>query len=246
MGARIAIVGTSIAARRRTASLCICSRRASRMSLLNASSPPPRSTPRSTPAASSWYVRAALGSGVSSAARRNASASPSPRPREDVGQFFDDGAPAPGDDPLHGLHRARAGPHLHGEEMVHRVELEPDAGRAGRDRALEAGARSARAVDEAGQTADQHDQRRLQRHRGCESRRGREQRRVRKLVHAIALRREIVHRRLPQQTCEVLVAARFERAAQPRRRGANRRTEQTPSMASRAPGDSKVELGSGG
>ena len=52
IGARIAIVGTSIAARRRTASLWSCSRRASRMSSLRASSDDTEIGPRSALAAS--------------------------------------------------------------------------------------------------------------------------------------------------------------------------------------------------
>ncbi len=75
--------------------------------------------------------------------------------------------------------------------------------------------------------SDQDDERRLQRHRGRERPDHREQCRVGELTNAVALRRQVVHRRLPEQPGEVRVTARFEGAAQARRRGPDRGAEQT-------------------
>ena len=143
IGARIAIVGTSIAARRRTASLCICSRRASRMSPLKREQPAAE-IDAALDAGREQLIgagRARLGRELGRTPERLGLTEPAARPRQDVAELLDDGAAPALDDPLHGLHRARAGAHLHREQVVHRVELEPDARRPRRDRRARAGLR---------------------------------------------------------------------------------------------------------
>ncbi len=149
-GARIAIVGTSMAARRRTASLCICSRRASRMSLLSASSPLAE-IDTSFHARREELVgtrRARLGRKLRGTPERFGLAHSTARPRENVVQLLDDHAPPALDDSLNGLHRAGARAHLHREQLVHGVELEPDPRGALGDRPLESSPSTTRAIDE--------------------------------------------------------------------------------------------------
>ena len=161
IGARIPIVGRSIAARRRTASLWSCSRRESRMSSLSARRPPARSTPRSTPAASSWYVRVAarLRRELRRPPERGRLTHPASDPRQHLAELAHRRAVAAAGQALHRLHRARPGAHVHREQMVNGIELHSDPRRAIGHLAFEPPPRSGQADDETGHAGQKRRQR---------------------------------------------------------------------------------------
>ena len=208
IGARIAIVGTSIAARRRTASLCICSRRASRTSSLNAKSARPRSAPRSELAAKQVVRprRARLRRVLGRAPERVDLAHAVTDRAEQRAELLDDDASPAVDDALHGLDRARSGAHVHREQMVDRVELLSDPRRALRHGVFEPLARTRRSDGVARDRSDQHRERRVRQHRDTQPGDRRDDGTLPDLARAELVRRRFVDARLPQQPRQALVA----------------------------------------